>query len=206
MRPSRNATIGSGGRVGYAESMKGVVLAMTLVACSIGAAATPQVAFHDLPEAILIGSPGLVSAVVSLSATGWRGAVVGSLTSRVDVAFGIDGGSPFDPELRLLVVKDLLPLNAAVFVGFDRITLASALLLGPVHLDYGRTWGEAARRWAYVQYAYNQRLTTLIGLEEVSGALGPILGLRLHPGEVRTWGLSLLFTQTGLRLSIGGLL
>jgi len=206
MRLSRNATIGDDGPVGYAGAMKGTVLAIVLVGCTACGAATPQIALHDLPSAVPIGSPGIVSATVSLATTDWRAIVVGSLTSRVDVAFRVDAETPFDPELRLLVVRDLLPLNVAVVAGLDRIALASTLRLGPVHLAYGRLWGETERRWAYTQYAFDQRVTSLIGLEESAGALGPILGLRLHPGERRTWGLSLVFASGRLRLSIGGLL
>ena len=206
MRLCRNATIGDGGRVGYAGAMKCTVLVIVLVGCTVCAAATPQIAFHDLPSAVPIGSPGIVSARASLSTTGWNVAVTGSLTSRVDVAFRVDAETPFDPELRLLLVRDLLPVNVAVIAGLDRITLATTLRLGPVHLAYGRSWGEIERRWAYTQYAFDQRVTSLLGLEESGGALEPILGLRLHPGEERTWGLSLIFDGESIRLSIGGLL
>ncbi|MFC2077636.1 hypothetical protein ACFLTM_02380 [Candidatus Bipolaricaulota bacterium] len=180
-----------------------VVILLLWAACG---AASPHVAFHDLPEAILGGVPGLTSVAVELAPDGWRASITRSLTPRFDVVASVSPIRLFALEGRVLVVKDLLPLNVAVGLSLERISLDSTLFLGPVHVSYGRTWEETSVRRGVVQHAFHQAMTILIGLEERGGSLGVILGLRIHTGQTRLWGASARVTQDGFRLTIGGTL
>lgn len=180
-----------------------VVILLPWAACG---AAYPHVAFHDLPEAVLGGVPGLTSVAAELAPRVWRVSITRSLTPRLDVVAAASSLNLFDLEARVLVVKELLPLNVAVGASLERISLVSTLFLGPVHVSYGRTWEETSVRWGVVQHAFHQTMTLLIGLEERGGTLGAILGLRVHPGQTRLWGASVLVTQGGVRLTIGGTL
>lgn len=183
----------------------GLLLAILLSPAAWGSV-YPCVAFHDLPEGILGGIPGGTSVAVSLSEGTWRASIARSLTRRLDVVAFASPADLFDLEARVLVVRDLLPLNVVATIGIRRISVISTLFLGPVHVSYGRTWGDSEARWGFVQHAFHQTMTLVLGLERRDGGLGPILGLRVHPGETRLWGASLIATQSGFRLSIGGAL
>lgn len=186
--------------------MKLGLLVVILLPCVAFGASYPHLAFHDVSEAILGGVPGLTSVAVELAPDGWRASITRSLTSRVDVVVAVSPVDLFALEGRVLVVKDLLPLNVVVGLSLERISLASTLFLGPVHVSYGRTWEETSVRWGLVQHAFHQAMTILIGLEERGESLGVILGLRIHPGQTRLWGASVRVTQDGFRLTIGGTL
>jgi len=186
--------------------MKVVLVLMALVASSISAWAAPHVAFFDLPGAIVVGEAGRVTGALSAGTGGPTGSVVASLGRRVDLAMAASASSLFDPELRLLVVRDLLPLNVLLSMGCDRVAFAATLFLGPVHVSFGRRWDSAPTRWATVEHAFSQRGTIVLGLDERSNALGAILGVRVFPGRTRLWGLSFLVTRDGIRVTMGGVL
>jgi hypothetical protein len=183
----------------------GLVILLAL-SWSVCGSAAPHVAFQDLPEAILGGDAGRTSLACELSLQGWRGSITRSLSPRIDVSASTSPRNLFDLEARVLVVKNLLPLNVVVALGWQRLSLISTLFLGPVHVNYGRTWGDEAVRWGYLQHAFHQTMSLVLGLEQRNDTLGTILGLRIHPGRTRLWGASLLVTTTGARLTVGGTL
>ena len=193
------------GRVLWCAMKIRLVILLALL-WSICGSAAPHVAFRDLPEAILGGEVGGTSLACELSLQGWRGSITRNLSPRIDVSASMSVQNLFDLEARLLVVKDRLPLNVAVALSSHRLSLISTLFLGPVHVNYGRSWGEESVRWGYLQHAFHQTMSLLIGLEQRSDALGAILGLRIHPGRTRLWGASLLMTPGGVRLTVGGTL
>lgn len=186
--------------------MKRASILLLLLAWAGCASAAPHVAFFDVPEAIVLGDPGRSSVALAVTTDGWSTSITRSLSSRLDVTVTTNAQTLFAPSARLLVVRDLLPLNVMTEIGVERITLASTLFLGPVHVGFGRRWGTSASRWGIVQHAFCQTATLLLGLDERFGSLGPILGLRLHPGSTRLWGLSAIVTRDGLRLTLGGTL
>lgn len=207
-----DCTIGPENPVGYSWLMKsiaGLAVGLSLLVAAASCAASPNVALRDLPEACPIGDPGRILTALEFTATGCLTRVIGSLTSRFDIACSIETDDLFDVEARLCLVRDLLPLQVSAWVRLDRLSLVSTLLLGPVHVNYGRSWTSALggrQRWGYVQYAFNQRLTLLLGAEQSGERLGPIFGLRIQPGEARLWGVSVIFAVDSLRITIGGVL
>ena len=184
--------------------MKTRLVVILVLSWSICGFAAPHIAFRDLPEAILGGDVGGASLACELSLQGWRGSITRNLSPRIDVSASMSAQNMFDLDVRVLVVKNLLPLNVVVALSSQRLSLISTLFLGPVHVNYGRTWGEEGVRWGYLQHAFHQTMSILIGLEQRNDAIGAILGLRIHPGRTRLWGASLLVTSRGARLTVGG--
>ena len=191
------------------KSFAGLLTMVLLLIFVMSANASPNYAFRELPEAGPIGDPGSISAMTSFSSMGWCVDAAGSLTPRIDIAFSIEPADLFDPAIRFCLIRDLLPLQVSVWASVDQISLVSTLLLGPVHVNYGGAWTwslSGRRRWGYVQYAINQRLTLLLGIDNAGGRLGQILGLRIQPGRTRLWGASILLRGEDLRITIGGVL
>jgi len=191
----------------------GVLLSHALGVYAVG----PGFAFRDLPNGLTLGHPGLLSASLHLTSSGWRGAISGSLAEWVDVGFAASSESLFDPELRLQLIRDLLPLQAALAFRPTEATFAATLLLGPVDLTLGRDWklvraraqsGES--RWLYAQWAASQSLTVLVGLthqgEDSGRSWGAILGLRLSSPKDGLRGASIIYRNGSLSLAIGGIL
>jgi len=186
--------------------VKRTVLVLALLAYAACAVAAPSVAFRDSPEGILGGVPGGTSIAAGVSGRAWSASITRTLTPRLELTWTARPADLFDLEARALVVEGLLPLNVVVGVARRRVALECTLLLGPVHLNYGRSWGGRESRWGYVQYAFDQRLTLLVGLDASDGALGAILGVRVHPGQTRLWGASLLLIGGEIRVAVGGTL
>jgi len=184
--------------------VKLALLVLTLLPCVAASAAYPSIAFGGLPEAIVGGDPGGTSFALAVSDGTWRASITRSLARRLDVTATATAGDLFDLTARVLVVKDLLPLHVAVDIGLDRVSLLATLLLGPVHVDYGRTWGATDARFGYVQYAPSQTVTILIGLDTSDDRCRAIVGVRVHPARTRRWGASLVVVDGALRFAIGG--
>ncbi|MGB2983684.1 MAG: hypothetical protein WBC63_07495 [Candidatus Bipolaricaulia bacterium] len=186
--------------------MKRVLVVLLLLSWAVCGFAAPHYAFRDLPEAVLLGDVGRTSIALEFSEGRFSGSIVGSLAPRLDVVANVSSLSLFEPEVRFLVVRDLLPLNVVIELNPQNVSLVSTLFLGPVHVDFGRTWGATSARWGFVQYAFHQSVSILVGLEEGDGHLGAILGFRIYPGRSRLWGLSFLLTRDGAKLTVGGTL
>jgi len=196
-----------------------IFLAAWIPSGSLAQAGGPHYAFRDLPIGLVLGDPGALSMSLHLSPEGWGGAITGSVAERIDVSFHVTPGNLFEPELRLQVVRDLLPLQVAIALRPTDATFATTLLLGPVDLSLGRSWepswmaaGSGGGRWLFAQWAASQSLAILVGIDVVDRVgdphddWGPILGLRLSSTENGLLGSSILFSGGVLRLTIGGTL
>jgi len=178
------------------------VLVISGGTCVAGAA--PAFAFGDLPMGIVLGSRGSVSIAGRVSIDGWQATITGSLTERIDLRMAASQTSLFRPEMRVLVIRNLQPLRVVASVAPDSVSFAATLLLGPVHVSLGRSWEPSPLRWGYTQWAATQQLTVLVGVDHRLGRLGPILGLRVHPRDVRLRGASLIWSDGEIRISMGG--
>ena len=181
-----------------------VVLAAAAVGWTSPANGAPHYAFRDLPEAIVLGDLGRTSFAVWADEEGVGGSVTRSLGSRLDLVMRVAEDDLFRLRARVLIVRDLLPLNVLVAFDADRIALSSTLFLGPVHLSVGRAWGSIPERWAFLQYAPQDTLCVLIGLGECAGRLAATLGLRFFPGQTGLWGVSIATVHGRARLTVGG--
>jgi len=194
-----------------------IFLAAWIPSGSLAQAGGPHYAFRDLPIGLVLGDPGALSMSLHLSPEGWGGAITGSVAERIDVSFHVTPGNLFEPELRLQVVRDLLPLQVAIALRPTDATFATTLLLGPVDLSLGRSWepswmaaGSGGGRWLFAQWAASQSLAILVGIDVVDRVgdphddWGPILGLRLssagdpHDDWGPILGLRLSSTENGL--------
>jgi len=197
---------GAAGRVGDVKTR--LVVSIVVLAAAVGwtspANGAPHYAYRDLPEAIVLGDLGRTSFAAWVNEAGVGGSVTRSLGSRLDLVMRVAAGDPFDLQARVLIVRDLLPLNVLVAFDADRIALSSTLFLGPVHLNVGRAWGSIPERWAFLQYAPQDTLCVLIGLGQRAGRLTATLGLRFFPGQTGLWGISIATVQGRARLTVGG--
>ena len=201
------STIGAPDAVVYANRTVRIGLCLVLVlSCTAGANSFPHIAFHDLPEGILGGVPGGTSVICGRSQAGWWATITRTITPRLDVTYTARSEDLFDLAARALLVKELWPLNVVVGLSSEAISMECTLLLGPVHIDYGRTWGANDVRWGYIQHAFDQTVTLLAGIEMHEGVVCALLGIRIHPGAQRLWGASLLIVGREIRLAVGGTL
>lgn len=135
------------------------------------------------------------------SGTGWQVHVQRSLLPRLDIAARITPQSPFALEARALIVKDLLPLQVSTSVGPGYVSLHAAVLLGPVHIDYGRTWGLDNQLWGAVTLSANARMALFAGWEIRTG---PLAGVRIFPSGTALWEVTLIFCDGRVGVGIGG--
>jgi len=157
------------------------------------------------PPALLVqGDLGLTSLFVSFSGHGTQLVLSRSVSDRLDVAAVVTSECPFAVRLRALLVRDLPPLRVEAEFGFDGILLLGSLHLGPVRLEIGRSWGDAARRWSVVRFAPRRNTALFVGACAVSGSVRPLAGLSWHPPRWALWSLAVQFDGTGLEISVGG--
>jgi len=171
----------------------------------LAAVALAQVCAWSGPVDELIEAGSANASVISLwgrsSVTGWQIHVRRSLLPRLDIAARIAAESPFALEARALIARDLLPLQISTSVGPGYVSLRATLLLGPVHIDYGRSWGLDTPRWGAVTLSANAWMALFAGWEALTG---PLVGIRIFPSGTASWEVALIFCDGRIGLGIGG--
>lgn len=165
--------------------------------------ASPFHVFSDIPEAITIGETGWTALLFQVTDDGPAIHLGRALGRRIDVFTTVTTEDLFRPGLRVLLVKDLGPLNAVLTVTQEKIGLTSGLRLGPVHLDWGRAFGVRERRWGTLVAFPDQRFGMVLGLEVIEGKMCPLFGMRLFPTSGLR-GVSFLICPAGFSVTFGG--
>jgi len=171
---------------------------------SVGCLAQPRFPFLDFPQAVVLGESGRTSAYIEWSEGAPAGVLVRAVTPRIDIAASVEWPMRLDLEARVLLIREWMPLQAVGVAGFRRYGLLSALLLGPVHLDAGRFWGQEAETWCVIQLGLSDRAALFGGVAWRDNAPGLLAGLRYHPPGIRPWGVSLQWRDKRLRIGLGG--
>ena len=175
------------------------VLVISAIAC-----AYPHQLFLDLPIAESIGDPGLTSCRLDLSSGTSPSLQVGrAITARLDLWMTTSPSDLFSLEVRVLLVDRLGPLNLSLALSQDGFTLLSALLLGPLRIDWGRTIGRDEEKWVTFTASKTQWFSLVLGLEH-SVRYSFLGGVRLFPGG-GYWGLSILMQEQRWTVSVGGI-
>lgn len=176
------------------------VLAVSLVVC-----AYPHQLFLDLPIADSIGGSGLTAYRFDLSTTLGPSLQVGrAVTDRLDLWMSVSPSDLFSLRVRALIVDRLGPLSVSLDLSRAGFTLISALFLGPVEIDWGRTFGVSGRRWATIMASPNQWYSLLFGMEYETH-YSAIVALNLFPRR-GVWGISIYYRGGEWGASLGGAL
>lgn len=179
-----------------------VILLLFLAA--LVAQAYPHQLFLDLPIAESMGDRGLTGYRLDLfSGTGPSLQVGRAITDRLDLWMTISPSDLFSLEVRVLLVNRLGPLNLSFALSQDGITLLSALLLGPLRVDWGQTLGRDEKRWMMITASKTQWFSLVLGLEH-SVRYSFLGGVRLFP-RGGYWGLSILMQEQRWTISAGGI-
>ncbi len=175
------------------------VLAVSAIAC-----AYPHQLYLDLPIAESIGDRGLTGYRLDLSSgTGPLLQIGRAITDRLDLWITASFSDLFSLEVRALLVDRLGPLNLSLALSQDGFALLSALLLGPLRIDWGRTIGRDEKRWMMITAAKTQWFSLVLGLEH-NMRYSFLGGVRLFPGG-GYWGLSILMQEQRWTISAGGI-
>ena len=177
---------------------------LLLFLASLVAQAYPHQLFLDLPIAESIGDRGFTGYRFDLfSGTGSSLQVGRAITDRLDLWMMMSPSDLFSLEVRVLLVDRLGPLNLSLALSQDGITLLSALLLGPLRIDWGRTIGRNEKEWVTFTASKTQWFSLVLGLAH-SVRYTFLGGVRLFPGG-GCWGLSILMQEQRWTASVGGI-
>ncbi|MEN6368372.1 MAG: hypothetical protein ABFD77_01570 [Thermotogota bacterium] len=157
------------------------------------------------PAALVQGDVGLTSFAASLSFHDAEFVISRSVCDRVEVAAAITLGCPFDLRLRILLVRDLVPLRVEAELALRRVLLLSSLYLGPVHLDAARCWGRDAGGWCALRLAARADVSFVAGARFAAGSVLPMVGFSWRPSRRASWSFTMLFDESGPAITAGGL-
>jgi hypothetical protein len=179
---------------------------LLLLFCCVGlaVAGAPPEAWFGRSSAMILLPPGATRIDAGCGPLGPTARVERIVTPRIGVAASTGTVEPFGLGVKVVLVEELVPLFVAATLGTDGIGVVSTLFFGPVRIDGGRTWGEAADRWGSVQLAANPHLSMLVGVERRGDRVGPYAGVRLFPGGHGLWEIGVSVRFDGIRLSVGG--
>ena len=184
--------------------MKSVLILLTICFLSIVLSASPFHVFSDIPEAITIGESGWTALLFKFSDDGPVIHLGRALGRRIDVFTTLTTEDFFQPGLRILLVKDMGPLNAVLTVTEEVCSFSSGLRLGPIHFDWGRNFGVHERRFGTLVTFPDQRVALILGWEYIAGKGRPVFGIRLFPTRGLR-GVSILICPTNFSVTFGGI-
>jgi hypothetical protein len=158
----------------------------------------------DPPTTLVEGGAGRSSIQATVGAGALGLSIARSIGPRIDVVATASRGSLFDLSIRTLWVRNLLPVRVETEVARGRATVLTTLLLGPVHVSFGRSWQSVGgRSWAALRLASRADFFLAIELEFVGGRFKPSAGFTWLPFANRLIGLNCVITANGPRISLG---
>ncbi len=166
------------------------------------AGASPEVWFGRSSAMILL-PPGATRIDVTCGPLGLTGCVERIVTPRIGGAVAVGTNVPFGLGVKVVLVKNLVPLFVTATLGTEGVDFVSTLFFGPVRIDWGRTWGKAPARWGSVQLDANPHLSLLVGVERCGNRVGPFAGVRVFPSGHGLWEIGVSVRSDGIRLSVG---
>lgn len=157
------------------------------------------------PPAVLVQEdPGLTSFGGSFSSRDVRLSISRSVCDRVDVAVLVTPDCPFDLRLRVLLVRDVVPLRVEAEFGVGRSLLLGSLHLGPVRVDVARSWGKDVGGWCALRLAARADVSFVVGARFAPGSTLPVAGFSWRPSTRALWSLTALFDGRGPAIAVGG--
>ncbi|MDD5264527.1 MAG: hypothetical protein PHU43_06790 [Candidatus Bipolaricaulis sp.] len=156
------------------------------------------------PAALVLEDPGGTSFGGLFSFRDARLSVSRSVCDRVDVAVLVTPDCPFDLRLRVLLVRDVVPLRVEAEVAAGHALLLGSLHLGPVRADAARAWGKEAGGWCVVRLAARADVSFVVGARFACGSILPVAGFSWRPSTRALWSLTALFDGSGPAIAVGG--
>jgi len=177
------------------------LLGLTLAALSLAALSQASV-FEGREASVSWGEDG-TQLVVGHGPGGPRLVVRQRVAPRLEIVAEASASELFDVQASVLIVRDLHPSSVVVRLATHRVSLLSSVFLGPVGLDFGRTWGSGAARWAGLWFAPHPQLTLGLGIEEKGGRIGPEIAFRWRPACAPHGWIAFRAGSGGPAVSIG---
>jgi len=163
----------------------------------------PRHEFLDLPVGTTLGKVGSSSLAAFWDGEKGSFRISRSLDARLDITVLVTEEDLFSLGARFNVLQETGLLYVTCDVEAGTLRMIAGLPLGPVRLDWARTFGGDGERWILTTASFAEDWALVLGLE-YGGEAGtrPILGVRLLPG----FGLSAFIGMSGseLLLSLGG--
>lgn len=185
--------------------MKVAIGILLVVALSLGASGYPHLALLDPPSAATLGDPGRLSMEVGLLQGREAVWLAGGVGTRVDLVASVGTAGQSVVGLRALILEELGPLQAALLLSTDGVSLLAGALLGPVRLDWGRTFGGVVRRGAMATVSLSDRLALVAAVQERGEVWSTLLGVRAM-GESGIWWTSAWVRDGSIEIRLGGTL
>lgn len=166
------------------------VLALVLILwLSVTGAGFPHRVFPGVPGAVSLGDPGRTSVSVAFSEDGPILEIGRAFDRRLDVWARVGTERLFSLWARAVVLQDLGPLSVALDFAAESVRLDACLFLGPVHVDWGRSFETIPRRWGILTVSPNPWLSLVLGVELMAETGTIIAGARGVP-----WGCGPVFS------------
>ncbi len=108
--------------------------------------------------------------------------------------------------IQAVLVTELAPLVVSAMLRTDGIGMISTLFMGPVRIDWGRSWGTQTYRWGSIQLSAGPRLSMLVGIDASAADVEPFVGMRVFPGEHALAEIGISIRRNVVRVSVGGVL
>lgn len=177
-----------------------------LLVCFLGLAATgaPSGAWFGRSSAMILLPPGGTWIGLACGPSGTTAQVARGVTPRIEVSASSSSADLFHLAVKVVLVKNLVPLFVAATLGAEGIGVVSTLFFGPARLDWGRTWGQGACRWGSVHLSARPRLSMFFGAEVTKTVVEPFAGVRSFPSGHGLWEIGISVRRDGIRLSAGG--
>ena len=185
--------------------MKVTIGILVVLALSLGASGYPHIVSLDPPAAGALGDLGRLSLEVGLFRDREAIWLAGGIGTRVDLVARLTVNGPAAAGLRALVLEGLGPLQASVLLSTDGIGFVGGALLGPVRLDWGRTFGGVLRRGAMATVSLSDRLLLVAAVQERGETWSTLIGLRMM-AESGIWWASAWVRDGSLEIRWGGML
>ncbi len=185
--------------------MRFAIFLLFLLAPAVEAWTYPHPVFLGLPAAATLGDPGRASVEVIFSPAGATLGLGLALGARIDLFATVETPGGFSWGVRALVIQDLGPLEVALGLATRGVDFAAGLHLGPVRVEWGRTFAQGGWRGAVLALSPLDRLSLLVGVEDEGGRTSFIALLRLFSWEGRWWASASL-RRRALVLGAGGTL
>ncbi len=185
--------------------MKVTIGILVVLALSLSASGYPHLVSLDPPAAGSLGDPGRLSLEVGLFGDREVIWLAGGIGTRVDLVARLTMNGTSAAGLRALVLEGLGPLQASVLLSTDGIGFVGGALLGPVRLDWGRTFGGVLRRGAMATVSLSDRLLLVAAVQERGETWSTLIGLRMM-AETGIWWASAWVRDGSLEIRWGGML
>ncbi len=161
--------------------MSRLLVAIALISCLCVAvfADSSHPGFLD-PSSMTLGETGRSYIQLAITDTTTFTTLSRAISHRLDITALVSPLNLFSVSLQALVIDRLGPLNLALDFSSSGIRMKAGLLLGPLHIYWGRELADF-RKWFLANASLSQNLVIEAGVEILQDTYQPIFGIILFP-------------------------